>query len=207
MRAMRDAYPSRRRLAEIKLRLEIWLQHHVLRPTLYWRFFELNRALSASYRMRSLDVEIADEITAQALQVSPYQLRQGLRWLHNVAALAVYRRLCCVEYHRAFAGLPGVRLSGVDEQQPLYYFPILVERKQELLRAARSQQIEIIAWPMSTPIYPIEHADSLRQYGYTPGSCPAAEEVAARLVGLPTDTHTHGAHRERIIELVRSFVA
>ena len=53
IRAMRDGYPRRQRLAEIKLRLEIWLQHHVLRPALYWRFFELNCVLSASYRMRS----------------------------------------------------------------------------------------------------------------------------------------------------------
>jgi len=207
IREVRDRYPRRRRLAEMKLRMEVRLHNHVLRPSLYWRFFELNRKLSAAYKVRPLDVEIACEISRQALQVSDYQVREGLFWLSRVESLAAHRRLCCAEYRRALEGLHGLRLPAVNVQQPLYYFPVLVERKEELLNAARARQIEIIAWPMRTPIYPIEDIESLHQYGYKPGSCPVAEEVAAKLVGLPTHAKITAEHRARVIELVGSFAA
>jgi len=207
IREVREQYPHRRRFGEIRHRTEAWLEHHVLRPALYWRFFELNRKLSAAYRLRPLEVEIADEISRQALQVSDYQIREGLFWLSSVESLATHRRLCCAEYRRALEDLHGLRLPPADVGQPLYYFPVLVERKQELLNAGRAKQIEIIAWPMRAPIYPIEDIESLHQYGYKPGSCPVAEEVAAKLVGLPTHARMRAEHRARVIELVRSFAA
>jgi len=207
IREARDHYPHRRGLAEIRLRMEAWLEHHVLRPSLYWRFFEVNRKLSASYRVRALETEIADEISRQALQLSDYQIREGLFWLSSVESLAAHRRLCCAEYRQALGDLDGLRLPPADVRQPLYYFPVLVERKEELLNAARTRQIEIIAWPMRAPIYPIVDIESLHQYGYRPGSCPVAEEVAAKLVGLPTHARMAAEHRARVIDLVRSFAA
>jgi hypothetical protein len=59
---------------------------------------------------------------------------------------------------------------------------------------------------MSTPIYPVEDVAALGTYGYTAGTCPRAEHVAQRLVGLPTHTLVEGADRENIAGVVLRHV-
>jgi perosamine synthetase len=78
----------------------------------------------------------------------------------------------------------------------------LVKRKDELLREARRRRLEIIAWPLKTPIYPVEDESDLPIYGYDPGSCPVAEMIASRLIGLPTDVLIGERHRWAIVELL-----
>jgi hypothetical protein len=81
--------------------------------------------------------------------------------------------------------VPGLELPGTNEQ-PLYWFPVLVAHKQPLLEKARRSRIEIVPWPIRAPIYPLMDVGRLEAYGYRAGSCPIAEDVATRLIGLPT---------------------
>ena len=114
-----------------------------------------------------------------------------------------YRRESCRAYHEALAGSPGIALPPVAESVPLYYFPVLVENKEALLEKARRARIELAAWPIRAPLYPVERENDLPKYGYEPGSCPVAEDVARRLVGLPTDLKTRERQREGVISLLR----
>ena len=202
LREIRDAYPRRSGAAELALRAEIWLHAHVLRPSLYWPLFELSRRFQPSYTARALQLEIDSEITRRAVRISDYQARAGARWLAQMDAQARHRRQRCAEYATALRRVHGLILPLADVQRPLYYFPVLVERKDDLLHEARRQRIEMIAWPLRTPIYPIEDDAELAAYGYQPGSCPVAEDIARRIVGLPTDPPTTPRHRDAVIALL-----
>jgi dTDP-4-amino-4,6-dideoxygalactose transaminase len=56
-------------------------------------------------------------------------------------------------------------------------------------------------------MYPLERLEALRQYGYEPGSCPVAEEIASRLIGLPTEQDITAEYRRRISALVVEVAA
>jgi dTDP-4-amino-4,6-dideoxygalactose transaminase len=96
--------------------------------------------------------------------------------------------------------LKDFMLPTADGSLPLYYFPILLQEKESLLHHARKRHIELIAWPTRTPIYPLDNARDLLAYGYEPGRCPMAEDVAAKLVGLPTHSRITASDRRRIID-------
>jgi dTDP-4-amino-4,6-dideoxygalactose transaminase len=203
IRQVRDNLATRGTLAEIRLRAEVWLHRLILRPALYWPLFRLNARWDRSYKTRPVDVEIADEITGKAHRVSGYQMRQGIRWLGRIEAIATHRRRCCEEYTAVLSGASHLVLPAAGTLQPLYYFPVLVKNKPQLLQEAQRKRIELVAWPVKTPIYPIEQEQDLYRYGYEPGSCPVAEKVAATLIGLPTHSKITAAHRKRIVDLLQ----
>ena len=90
-----------------------------------------------------------------------------------------------------------------ERREPLYFFPVLTLEKERLLDAARARHLELVAWPIRTPIYPVESESALPRYAYMPGSCPRAEELARCLVGLPTDFGAQERERKALIELLR----
>jgi len=75
-------------------------------------------------------------------------------------------------------------------------FPLLVERRDELLAAAQAERIEIGDW-MNAPLHPQEATE--RTFGYKRGMCSIAEAVAARVINLPTHRHIDEDETERIL--------
>ncbi len=207
VRELRDRLPRRGRIAEARLWAERQLHRHLLRPKLYWPLFEISRSFVSGYRTRSLAEEIASEITDRAFQISDTQSRTGLSWLAGLSANAARRRSNCAEYSDALRGINGLRIPCAGAVEPLYYFPVLVEEKPELLRRARRSLMEIIPWPLRTPIYPIDREEDLPAYGYSPGSCPVAEEIARRLIGLPTSPKVDKRYRDALAALLRDHYA
>lgn len=193
--------------AMARLRLEAWIHRHVLRPENYWFALKLFSRLSAGYRERPVEEEIASEITSTAIAPGEYQMRAGARWLERAGDWARHRSGCCAAYSEVLAGSNGLELPPVGAGQPLYYFPVRSRRKQELLAEAVRRRIELIAWPRIMPIYPVESESQLRRYGFDPASCPVAMRVAAELIGLPTHDRITPRRREKIIHLLRSFYA
>ena len=191
-------------LADLELRLARWAQRHLLRPSTYWPLFDAYRRIDRSYRPRPLAEELRDEIEIRACRPSAYQTEVGVASLRDVGLYAEFRRQCYREYASALTGLDDVRPLRADNAQPLYYFPVLARDKRELLRRARALRIELVAWPVAAPIYPLGDIEDLRQYGYVPGACPSAEDVARCLVGLPMRPGIRHADRRRAIELLRA---
>lgn len=209
IRARRDAAQAQSGWADFMLRVEKRAHDWLLRPAWYWTIFNLYHRLSPAHRTRSIEAEIADEITRRSRRPSEYQMREGLRWLDSIESLAAHRSRCCAEYAEALQKFLAKDLNGekfkllqLNSAQPLYYFPVLARDKTALLRAARSHRVEMVAWPLSAPIYPLERAQDLRAYGYEPGACPVAEAIAAQLVGLPTRPETTAAERRRVVDLL-----
>ena len=207
VRERRDRLPLRGRLAEARLWAERQLHRHLLRPKLYWPLFEINRSFGSGYRTRSLAAEMAGEINDRACQISASQARTGLSWLSRLPANAALRRSNCANYADALREIKGLKTPCVGAAEPLYYFPALVEEKRELLRQARRRLLEIIPWPLQTPIYPVEREADLPAYGYSPGSCPVAEGTARRLIGLPTASTVDQRQRDALTALLRDHYA
>lgn len=202
VRARRDRLPRPDRRADARLRAERWAHEHLLHPVLYWTAFDVYRTLSAGYRVRPVEREIADEITRGARGISEYQAREGMAALRAVAAHAGHRRRSCIEYAGALGEAADRAPRAIEPAQPLYYFPVLARDKAALLAQARKRRLEVVSWPIASPIYPVLRTDDLRAYGYEPGSCPVAEAVAQRLVGLPLRGAISAEHRRRVIALV-----
>lgn len=204
IRNARGRMPHRSLTDDLRISLETWLRHHLLRPSLYWFLFDLHRRMDGNYSQRSLDAEIMDEITRTALQPSKRQVRRGLNAMHDVAAVAHHRATRCADYREALESIGHPGIPFATGTSPLYYFPVLVNDKAALLQRARQARVEIIPWPVTTPIYPVEDMAALDAYGYWPGDCPVAETVAARLVGLPTHNRVTPAVCRQIVALLAS---
>jgi dTDP-4-amino-4,6-dideoxygalactose transaminase len=204
IRSARDALPVRGWLAEMKMRATAALSRQLLRPASYWTLLRWYRQISSTYKEGPVEAEIEDEITRLAVRPSRFQMAEGSRWLARLGEIASHRRTCCADYDRALRDWSaGWEVPPGAGAQPLLYFPVLTGRKVAVLRAARSARLPIIPWPGSTPIYPVERLDALRSYGYEPGSCPIAESIASRLIGLPTDPDITADHRRRIAAVVK----
>jgi dTDP-4-amino-4,6-dideoxygalactose transaminase len=203
VRSARDALPGIGRVTAIRSTAEAWVRNHALTPARYWTAFNLNRRMDPSYHVRPLAIELRDEFTALAARLHPAQAAAGLQALADADAVARHRTECCDSYATMLRDVPGVELP-CRGGEPLYYFPVLTERKEAVLRAAQERRLEIIAWPVRAPIYPLEDTAALEQYGYSAGSCPVAEKVAARLIGLPTHPLIDERHRQALRELLRA---
>ncbi len=205
IRAARDRLPRRRIHAEAALYAESWLHRHVLRPSLYWLLFDLHRRASGNAVTGSLEQEIADEITGSAMRASSRQIRLGMQWMKHIPALAQQRRDCCAAYAAALRNVDHITRPVDAGTAPLYYYPVLVEGKAELLQRARLRRVEIIPWPIAAPIYPLEDMANMSIFGYRPGDCPEAESIAARLVGLPTHQKITAKVRGKVVELLKTY--
>jgi len=210
IREARDRMPVRNWSSAAVLRAETWLSRRLVTPSSYWPIFEMYKRLSASYRDRPLADQIADEVAGLAFRPSAFQTRAGAQWVERLPAIAAHRRACCDDYRARLSqqpGSPSIELPPIVNGQPLLYFPVLTGRKTATLEAARARRLPIIPWPGSTVVYPVERRDALRSYGYEPGSCPVAESIASRLIGLPTDLDITVNHRQRITVLVAEVAA
>jgi dTDP-4-amino-4,6-dideoxygalactose transaminase len=183
--AYRDELPATTGIASVRTRTEAWIRNRVLSPALYWPAFEFTRRYAASYTQRPVTSEIEGEFKAAGARIDEAQAEAGLKSLEHADRIAAKRTEICRRYAAALRGVPGVEMPCIGEQ-PLYWFPVLVSHKEQLLEKARRSRIEIVPWPIRAPIYPLIDVGRLEAYGYRAGSCPIAEEVAARLIGLPT---------------------
>jgi dTDP-4-amino-4,6-dideoxygalactose transaminase len=182
-------------------RVEWWLHDHWLQADRYWQAYRLHRWV-ASRQSGSRETIFKREVIDAEVRPSIAQEARGLDWLARTAQDAVTRRSAAATYRTALADLPGVELPCQQASDPLYYFPVLTSDKVRTLQEARRRRLEVVAWPISFPIYPVESTRGLSDLDYTPGQCPTAEWVAARLVGLPTRPGGPPDEPARIIDLV-----
>lgn len=203
----RDARPAPSPGAGRMFKLAAWVHDHVLGPRTYWPLLALNEQVDANYRSRPIATELQTEIAGVAQRPSAYQIDRGICSLGDVERVAAARRDNTSYYAGALRDTPHIEVPLVNTSLPLYYFPVLIDEKPRLLAAARRRSLELIAWPRETPIYPVADYGQLAAYGYDRGSCPVAESVAARLVGLPTHGKITSRHRSRLVALIRAIAA
>jgi dTDP-4-amino-4,6-dideoxygalactose transaminase len=207
LREARDRLPQQGPIAALKWRSTVRLHDALVGPRSYWPLFSLARAFGSAYRDRDLQEDIASEIAGAAAGASAFHLRRGMAWLPRIDAMVAQRTMCTRAYAEALADQPELMPLGASPSSPLYFFPIVVEDKERLLRAAQKRLLELVSWPIRLPIYPVERESELPRYGYLPGSCPVAEDIAERLVGLPTDFGATQSRRDALVALIRVHLA
>lgn len=203
IRRLRDNLPRQTPLANFMGYANVLLHDLLVGPKLYWPLFSLARTFGSVYQDRTLRQDIASEVTQAATQASGFHIRRGLAWLPRISELTAQRTMCCEDYARRFRDCPEIMLFATIPQQPLYFFPILVANKEQLLRKARMSLLELVSWPIRLPIYPVQCESDLLRYGYAFGSCVNAEKIAARLVGLPTDFGANKSRRGAIARVIK----
>lgn len=84
---------------------------------------------------------------------------------------------------------------------PLIRFPVLVDNRFQLIRAAAKQKITLGKWydqvvaPKAIPLHKVQ---------YKKNSCPKAEEISERVVNLPTSLTA--AQTEKVTDIVKQFI-
>lgn len=205
VRAEAEHAPLRGPLGRALLSLEILAHDILFNPWLYWPLLDLKRLTSPAYRDRSVAAEIATEIERSRWGPGPAEVRRGLHSLRRVRAIARHSLALCAAYREALTDVPGLSLPLRDILRPLYYFPVLTrdsDAKERLVAAARHAHVELISWPAKAPIYPVLETAKLRRFGYEAGSCPVSEDLARRVICLPTHEKIDARQSQRIIELV-----
>lgn len=205
LRSFRGRLISPGMTADARLALMRWIHQTLLTPRTYWPALTVYRSLAPAYRTKSLTEEIESQIKRPAGRLSGYQERLGLESLKEAEALATHRDQLCMRYADALVRHPALRVPPLQPGLPLLYFPVLTENKNGLLAAAKRSRVEIIPWPGTTPIYPLENPDELIQLGYESGSCPNAEWIAGQLVGLPTHLGMTAAAVTRLLTFLNSW--
>jgi perosamine synthetase len=200
---LRDGLPEEGLASRVRLRAEVFLHRHLLRPSRYWLLYRLSRRYLSGPRNPSLATAIATQIDSAALRPSPFRLRQGLAWVERIHTIAAHSRQCVEDYAQSLQSCSESMIPAAANESVLYYFPVRVRAKFELLRQAQDRKIEVIAWPVRTPIYPLENASEVADLGYETGMCPRADQMAKELVGLPTEEQITRDHRRAIVALVR----
>ena len=187
--------------ATMRLRMEGWVHRRILRPELYWLALRWSGRFDREGGPPAREID--GEITPALCVPGRWQMSEGSRSLARVEEWARLRSECCMEYRDLLAGT--VEIPPFALPQPLFYFPVRTPQKKAVLREAARRRVELIPWPKSTPIYPLESATALQAYGFDPASCPVASRVALELIGLPTHDKISRRHRRRVADLFRSF--
>jgi dTDP-4-amino-4,6-dideoxygalactose transaminase len=204
---LRDALPAETLASGLRLRAEAFLHRHLLRPSRYWFLYRLSRRYLAAPRNLPVAEAIAAQIDVAARMPSNFRLRRGLSWSARIEQVAAHSRQCVAHYATSLRDKPELLIPAAANGDVLYFYPVRVRNKPEVLREAEQRRLELIAWPVRTPIFPLEDAAQASSLGYEIGMCPQADRTAEELVGLPTHEQITREHRQAIVALIRDTAA
>jgi perosamine synthetase len=133
------------------------------------------------------------------------QARLGLEQLRRLTRLNEARRAIVQRYVEAFHDtgleLPQDAAPGAQGDRLVYVrLPYLARRREALQAAATAAGLDLGAW-FESPVHPAQ--TDLQAVGYTPGSCPVAEETCRRIVNLPCHPGVTPADVARYVDLLR----
>ena len=79
----------------------------------------------------------------------------------------------------------------------------------ELVRAARGEGAELLSQTDTSTfagyLFETLELPAFRELGYKPGSCPAAESLAARLISLPIFPELTTEQQEQVVATIAGF--
>jgi len=187
------------------MRMEMqYLAHSLLyRPSWFWPVRRIYRLLA------KLGVAEGNynRINAEALssdffrKMSP---RVKRRLTSKLAARNTGHSLALARKYDGMALPRSIRRVSVPEDcEPVFArYPLLAEGKQDLLRRAERERVELAQW-YETPVHPIREPD-YGSVGYVKGTCPVAERRCRQIVTLPVNMRTSDDFVSRVQRLLGS---
>ncbi len=105
---------------------------------------------------------------------------------------------------KVIAAVYAKELSIKIKDQDIHVrFPLLVNRRDELLKSAKSRGILLGDW-YSHVVDP--KGVDLTKIGYAFGSCPMAEQSATKIVNLPTYPRMSVNDAQKVVRIVKNYV-
>jgi len=83
-------------------------------------------------------------------------------------------------------------------------YPVMVANKGKVLREAQKRRVQLGDWFLS-PVHP--NLERWEWAGYTPGTCPVAEDVSRRVVNIPTGPRTSDREIHRTVGFLAEFMS
>ena len=138
-------------------------------------------------------------------KLSDQQARLLLRQLKLIDVINEASKAASDYYDEFLKGIYGLKTHNMQACEDCHYslirYPILIEHRDMFLKAMVANSIDDGLW-FSAPISSPDVDATI--FGYEAGSCPAAEEVAGRMLNLPTNVRLRRSDLERIVGLCRS---
>jgi perosamine synthetase len=199
----RCAWPPRSQVARYLLKLIVY--HVFTQPHLHPYVRPFYTALGRNERTRlapaatGSDEQRGNRPRGYEQRLSNAQAAVALRQLGRLRENVAHRR-SVAEAYRTELRARGFELPEPPAKaEPTYVrYPVRVPDREAAFRAA-APHVVLGGWFSSV----LGEASSPAEVGYEPGSCPCAEQVAGRLVNLPT----HQRVTNRDVELILSSLA
>jgi len=189
-------------------RLRLGCQYHIYQryfsPTFFWTAM---KALSVFSRLGifvgSSDVrELSGGMPEDGKwRMSSMQARTGLKQLAKWSTQTEHRRQLSGFYADFFRKRDWPLVTIPPNVEVLFLrYPLRVANKQEILRLAQNERIEIGSW-METVLHPVG-GSLLDGFGYKTGLCSVAEKAAAEVINLPVHPLVSINEAQRIADFV-----
>jgi len=145
--------------------------------------------------------DVADDFSLRMPKNSQQRLKRKIK---HVPALTQHARWIAGEYEKRIRSSVISHVSMPDQSDIIFArYPLIVNRKNELLVAARQANIELSDW-YTLPIHPVAQKDwSLIHYQAM--SCPNAEERCRQVVTLPVNATVRKLDIDRTIRFMDRF--
>lgn len=175
----------------------VWTKQQLLHPLITY----VRPLLPLAQKLRLISLAVtAGERRGKQPHYFPARLPNGLARLavHQFKKLEPFnhhRRTMAAFYHQQLA-----TQTWFDDSIYLRY-PVRVSDQEKVLTLAKKKGIILGDW-YTAPVVPGDP----QQFGYQPGSCPAAELAAAEVVNLPTHIGIKTKQAKLICELVKPYV-
>jgi perosamine synthetase len=118
-----------------------------------------------------------------------------------------HRRKMAAAYRKELEGFGfSLPLPFIPEnKKPVFMrYPVLTEKdSREILEKARKKKIYLNDGWRKSPINPA--GSDLEKLGYSRGSCPKAEEIAGKIINLPTHIRISPWHFKKLVSFLKNF--
>ncbi|MBI2622159.1 aminotransferase class I/II-fold pyridoxal phosphate-dependent enzyme, partial [Candidatus Microgenomates bacterium] len=187
-----------------------WIVQQLLHPIFFsiilptYNFFNLGKViLKVSQALHLLGKPVAEmEKKGQRPKFYPRKLPNSLA---RLALVQLGRLESFNKKRKVIAAVYAKELSIKIKDQDIHVrFPLLVNRRDELLKSAKSRGILLGDW-YSHVVDP--KGVDLTKIGYAFGSCPMAEQSATKIINLPTYPRMSVNDVRKVVRIVKDYAS
>jgi perosamine synthetase len=179
----------------------------ILSPSLFWiirdiyRFFSKIGLIGGTFLKEELEFKMPEKYKKKMPKMQTEILMKGLKKLDE---LITHRNWVVSQYKKLLPEI-GIRVQKLSSEVESVYlrYPILVENKEEIIKKAKEEKIEIGDWYF-TPIHPLKEKD-WKFVNYQKGMCKIAEAICQKLVHLPTYEKLKEKEISKIVEFLKKY--
>ena len=184
-------------IVQAALRKRLLTSRRKARLQSFYRELARRRVIGPASAPREVNGHMPANFFARAGVLQSWAWRRGLRhWDRDI----IHRCRIVMIYEES---LPAMGFETVDlspyEEVVYSRYPVRVSNKQEVLRAAEREAVEIGDW-MDQPLHEAEAP--LETWDYRMGMCPVGEKAARETINLPTHHGVSDKEARRVLRFL-----